>query len=379
MKRAGTVTLAVLGLATLFVGQGAHAMGKKATQAGPFLVASDVPAKQTELLLGDIQALRSLNIQVEDAELARVLKLEKASAASLYQWLNERVNYVVGEKFIFEKSAKIVQKNYHYPSSELPDTFADGTQLKNGHPLGQEGELTTVMSNEGAMGYFAGRLKGVLVGLKIPGAGIVNLTSPRAGVIQIGPGLFRPLTRSEDGNGSVTSIAGSYSRLSTFFHEARHSDGNGKSLSFMHAKCPVGHDYAGAYACDRNLNGPYTVGALTEKTFLKNCKTCTKAEKEALKLSYLDSKYRVMTFKPEVPADLAMEYDSLKAAALGCEFFLEGRAPEEYPEPAKLPAICRQMPALQALLGNIDAGNVMPGVKSTEWDETPEGSFQSKP
>ena len=53
---------------------------------------------------------------------------------------------------------------------------------------------------------------------------------------------------------------------------------------------------AGAYACDENLNGPYTVGALMTTEMLKACDdSCSEREKEILKLIALDSAGRVMT------------------------------------------------------------------------------------
>lgn len=109
-----------------------------------------------------------------------------------------------------------------------------------------------------------------------------------------------------------SAMANSLGRMAVFFHEARHSDGNGKSLGFFHAVCPSGHDFQGSYACDRNLNGPYSIGAQMMKEFIKNCDECSVSEKEQMRLRYLDSMNRVLDNTPKIKENVDAEITSLK-------------------------------------------------------------------
>ena len=139
-----------------------------------------------------------------------------------------------------------------------------------------------------------------LIGIKFRGVGRVPITSPRTGIIQIGDGLFHDgFFREELPKDSVVRKV---FRIQTFFHEARHSDGTGKSIGFLHALCPPGHAYAGVNACDRNSNGPYTVGALMIEQLEKACPNCSTLEKETLQMLKLDGRSRIIPQKDGQPA-----------------------------------------------------------------------------
>jgi hypothetical protein len=142
------------------------------------------------------------------------------------------------------------------------------------------------MLNVGAGIYNAGKSIQRLGHLDVWGTGPVYVTSPRAGLIQLGdPDLF----------GETSDISPAYSAflLTVLFHEARHSDGNRKTAGFLHAICPDG-TYQGLAACDRNLNGPYSVEAALMKSFIANCDSCQAGHVEKLKLILADTLSRII-------------------------------------------------------------------------------------
>jgi hypothetical protein len=148
------------------------------------------------------------------------------------------------------------------------------------------------MSNLGAGLYLMAKQRQILLAMRRSDGKIIPVTSPRVGLVQIGEGLF---FKKFQVNPEVPGApANSVSRLSTIFHEARHSDGHGESLSFGHAYCPSGHAYEGYPACDRNLNGPYTIGAQMLKTLTQGCGDCSIKEKTILKAIEADSRSRVL-------------------------------------------------------------------------------------
>lgn len=247
----------------------------------------------------DLKLLSAFKFKGDTAEEnLKLLGLSSLNAATAEDWLEERVNYVIEEnalsplKLLLKKSIFVERENVNFPNPGiLPHALATSH-------MSEEEEGIVVMSNIGAGLYMAGKAERKVYGMKISRgllkSGLkVAVESPRTGIIQIGEGLFaREVTVN---NNNPDSIANSINRLGTFFHEARHSDGNAKSLGFAHVKCPAGHDMEGAYACDENLNGPYTVGAVMTAEMLKGCNdSCTEREKEILKIIILDSQGRVL-------------------------------------------------------------------------------------
>jgi hypothetical protein len=247
-------------------------------------------------------------------ESLKVMGLSKIDSETTSAWLNERVNYVIEEKalsffnLVFKRAIFVERSGVTFPnSSSIPYSteMLTAEELANQN-IDHEGNSGSdaqkgfvVMSNIGAALYLNGKQEGKVYGLKVSKGFLhksekVAVESPRAGIIQIGEGLFSPelaVNRKDD-----NALANTISRLATFFHEARHSDGNGKSLSFSHAVCPEGHDYAGSAACDENLNGPYTVGRVMMTEMMNSCdnQTCSAADKEILNLMIVDYASRVL-------------------------------------------------------------------------------------
>lgn len=83
-------------------------------------------------------------------------------------------------------------------------------------------------------------------------------------------------------------------RLSTLFHEARHSDGNRKSNSwgFDHTLCPAGSVHSGLLACDLFSNGPTKIGYYYLKVALENCASCSTVGKDLIRMALIDQKNR---------------------------------------------------------------------------------------
>lgn len=235
----------------------------------------------------------------------KTMGLFSLNAASVTDWLNQRVNYVVSENalslfnLLVKRVVYVERENVDFPNSHIIPHSMQNEIRKNYVESGFNAEEGfTVMSNIGTALYVGGKNERQVYGMKISRGLLrksekVAVTSPRAGIIQIGEGLFAPeLTVNRE---NEEALSNSIFRLGTFFHEARHSDGNGVSLGFMHSLCPAQHDYAGQPACDENLNGPYTVGALIMAEMAKTCEdSCTEKDKETLKLMVIDSANRVM-------------------------------------------------------------------------------------
>lgn len=259
--------------------------------------ASDVPSDQKKLLNSDLDLLKSVSFTDESNEAVNIFKTP-INGTNLELWLAQRSKIIVPESFeLSESTIKVLDRNYAFPNFEMPE-------LKAGKSTVPGGSVKTVMSNIGSALYLISKKSSALLGVEVNGVGKIAGTTPRIGLIKIGDGMFMPLMRKSGGT-DFQSYANSLSRLSVFFHESRHSDGNGKSLGFVHAICPEGHNYAGYNACDENLNGPYTIGAIFTKSTVNNCEKCSEGEKEALRNQYADSFNRVIP-EVEVPVDSAI-------------------------------------------------------------------------
>lgn len=256
----------------------------------------------------DMSILDGLQFKEVNPRVLEVMGLTTLNASTATKWLNNRVKYVIEEdalsilKLLFKKTIYLEQSNVSFPNGDVlpysqnPENQSKATTIVPSFT--SEKKSVVIMANMGAALYLGGKSSNNLYGMKISRGFLkksikVTIDSPRAGIIQIGEGLF--LQKYSVNFKNENAYANSINRLATFFHEARHSDGNATSLSFAHSKCPATHELAGLDACDENLNGPYSVGALMTIELIKACDTnCTEREKEMLKLNALDSAGRVM-------------------------------------------------------------------------------------
>jgi hypothetical protein len=251
----------------------------------PITYDASVPEDQKALLQSDLNRLATLDIK--DMKDANLMDIPDFTPSSLYTWLSDRVKYIVGENY---------DKNKITSASQLALGNLFNAPFFNDD---NTGKVKTVMSNMSAGIYMDNRSTRTVVAIDINGQK-VNVTSTRAGVIQIGEGLFTIDSYHEDD----TSAGRENSRLGTLIHEGRHSDGNftgatgeNGSLSFGHAMCPdtgITSGYKGRYACDRFLNGAYPVGGLFLKKELSVCFDCTLKARINMMLEIADQYSRVL-------------------------------------------------------------------------------------
>lgn len=282
-----------------------------------------IPKAQREKLSQDVKVLKSFQMrEAADEETLKILDIKNLENATMVKWLADRVQYIVEDKDIEKFKLSASRENFVYPyPGQFPDIDLSGMEMNIEIPLrpvSDDAAGVTVMSNIGTAFYFIGKLSDQLLRLRIR-VGLlkferIDITSPRVGVLQIGEGLF--MDRFDFNRENPKALSNSLNRLSTLFHEARHSDGHGAHLGFFHAICPMGHPFAGEAACDKNLNGPYAVGAQVVKEFAKNCVSCNESEIEQMKLSFLDSRSRMITetVTPILTAEQQLELDEIDAA-----------------------------------------------------------------
>lgn len=278
-------------------------------------LSSKIKKSQKKAIKSDLSVLEKFSFSKEGSDdFLKVFDLKSLTSSALEEWLDQRVSWVIPQTDF--KKLKLIDAGFVvYPNkNELPEIETPTVK--------PTGKGVVVMSNIGTAIYYIGKQSSKRMGVKIS-RGLfkskeeVMLDSPRAGVIQIGEGLF--MRRMQVNRQKDNSVANSLGRLQTFFHEARHSDGHGKNLGFFHAVCPKGHDYAGLNACDRNINGPYTVGASLMKEFIRNCDDCTTTEKETMKIIWLDSLNRVIK-----ETEVIAENDNPEIKLLELEISLKG-------------------------------------------------------
>lgn len=261
---------------------------------GRIVIASNLTRTEQARVQSDLRYLKNSSLRLNNELVNKTLGITEANNQVLTNWLSDRLQYIVGKSK--DLDALLVDSNeqvaYENPNV-LPDTILDiAPDLKDKfRKTLSESKGTTIATNIGSLGYLLGKISQTTAkAIDVPGVGHVVMRSPRIGVIQAAAGYSISLLdffgiRGSDPNSEANKV----NRLSTLFHEARHSDGHGKSMSFMHSKCPEGHDLAGLNACDASLNGPYMVGAVTTAILATNCASCNDAEKEALRLMAMDS------------------------------------------------------------------------------------------
>lgn len=309
--------------------------------------ADTIDRGQRDLMLQDLEALKSLSFYDPQGKVAALYKVS-IDTNNMQEWLYARSKYIVPETFKTDQNTvKVIKENHIFSNPTLPT-------LEKGRSVDPGATIQVVMSNLGAGMYLGGKMQNAVFALKIPGQGEIEITSPRAGVFQVGSGLFQPLLKKSGGT-SIDGLANSLSRLSVYFHEARHSDGNGSSLLFAHAVCPEGSVYSGYNACDKNLNGPYTIGAEFTGATLHNCTSCSESEKEALRNRQADAFSRVIAEYDLFVSDSdRMASDSI---ANSCKVFADmGIDPNQYD-------FCKNL--------NPAAGTSTKQ-KATAWDDNPE-------
>lgn len=251
-------------------------------------------------------------------QMLSLMGLADASPKSLQDWFEDRVAYVVDENFDVEQHIKRVPGTFNYPNpDEFPPEWTDAQPMISAtisadvSAAGERAVASTaatskaqvVMVNLSGGVYLYGKELGSLMEVDIDGIGPVRVTSPRVGILKIGPGMFSLYQGSSAETNKIF-------QASTLFHEARHSDGNGTSTSFAHVICPVGHTYQGLLACDRAANGAYTVGATVQRALMESCTNCDESSISELQAMYLDASTRVLSGEVTLPYKKPVTYDA---------------------------------------------------------------------
>ncbi len=324
---------------------------------------SSVPADQVTSLKNDLRYLFTTPVTESDAEFLATTGLSAGTGDHLHNWIYNRVRYIVGESYDLQRNFRARPKLFFkYPKSPLPDGMS-GNSIN---------VVQIVMSNLGGAVYLTGKKADVLLGLDMDGD-LVSVKSARTGILQVGSGLFYDgfwINKTD-----VNAPSNSVSRLGTLFHEARHSDGNGKSTGFLHDICPAGHQYEGHAACEVSGNGSYTVGALSERHMVKNCSSCTTEEKTILVARIADSFNRVFDrTKAQARASLLAELASAKQLL---EMYQTGTWPRSMRAQvdAEIRTLRAKVTALEAQLANL---TITPDVRPASLDPRAEGSFKEE-
>lgn len=276
------------------------------TNATTIILAKNIKPNITEVLNQDLELLKRFSfLNADNPQLLSMIDLTHFSNESITTWLEERIRYVVSADITspvnlkLKRSIYIVEKNVIYPNADLAPLSSESL-LKNKTTPEEEMDNSNVqLSNIGASLYLSGKNEKILYGIKIPYGTLgsskkIVVNSPRVGIVQIGASFITTLINPS--KKKIKAWSNSIFRLGTLFHEARHSDGNGHSLAFVHAVCPRGHAYEGARACDENLNGPYTIGAHMIAEMAKECDVnCSVMDKETLLLATYDYFGRVLS------------------------------------------------------------------------------------
>jgi hypothetical protein len=253
-----------------------------ATSSGNIYFDEALTPKERGAFVNAMDYLDHSGMRNADPSLLKMMA-SNGSSANVRAWLEDRVQYIVNNDTDGSKLGKSELDGFVYPN---PNVY--------GSPDGKfgvsEDAPQTIMLNVGAALYTLGKQQGFVWAINGDGMGIKLMTSPRTGVLMVGDGLF--MSPSKYAN--FVKIF----HLGTLLHEARHSDGNGKTTGFFHSNCtstdPDMAPYKGKPACDHSNNGPYTIGALATQTFMKSCASCSVTEQNALYGLYLDYKSRVI-------------------------------------------------------------------------------------
>lgn len=256
---------------------------------------SNVSAQRKEALNEAVSFIHKFPLSEKDSSSEKLMKLMKISDVhpeTLQKWMEERVHVVIDEKTHPSSDLVYTDSTLAYPEADQLPNILEDEKLNM-----EKDDAQVMMSNMGVAAYLEGKVKKKLGKLILAGIGEIPVMSPRVGLLQIGAGLF-----ADEGK-NLQNVLLAAVRAKTLFHEARHSDGHGKTVGFLHTKCPSGHDYANMYACDASKNGPYMIGAEMLKGFLEACQySCTELTKTALKVTYFDNLDRVLS-KYQLPSD----------------------------------------------------------------------------
>lgn len=244
-----------------------------------FSYANDVPSYQQWMMESDLKYLERVPGTLSSPFLAQIMKHQEFGAGHLLAWLEGRMKIITGAAFRLNVSVVGGESVQEEEDFAFAQTDAVDSRSK------------VLLTNFGGPIYAAGKRRNLFYQVEVPGFGNVLVDSPRVGLVRVTDALFESIrSRSRKADDSLHAIF----RLHNYFHEARHSDGNGESLTMPHVQCPEGHPYAGRYACDYPVNGAYRVGSEVLSALVNKCTDCSQEEKDILGLFRLDEMSRIL-------------------------------------------------------------------------------------
>lgn len=257
-----------------------------------FQYSKEVTSEQRRIIENDFRLFKSSPLADPTGELSRLFHLENLETSELESWLSNRAKIIIDANHpINEGTIEVLDKfiiNWKKKQSKL------GAETK---PENLKTNIKTMMQNVGTSLYKFGKEHDLKLGLQVQGLGLTEIQSPRVGLIQIGEIFFSNLY-SNGTDADLSDFIHMIHRITTLFHEARHSDGENSSLGFLHAQCPTGHDYEGSFACDKMANGPYRIGAQIMDSLTRACDNCSEGEKAFLMILRNDNLSRLLTDFP---------------------------------------------------------------------------------
>jgi hypothetical protein len=235
---------------------------------GSIFIDESVSDSAYDKLKADFEIFKNFQFKRVSPEFERFFHVKPATSSNLMNWLTQRVHYIVGPSFdsmarTRELNAPVKFSHPYVPLDRIGRVEYPAQSFK------------FEALNIGAGLYDYGKSIHKMVQLKLTSGQLVDITSPRVGIVELGrlPYFDQPIIGHPDS--ALSERVKSFKRLATLFHEARHSDGAGKALGFRHIQCPAGSEMAGEYACDSMGNGAYKAEALMLEAFDTNCLDCT--------------------------------------------------------------------------------------------------------
>jgi hypothetical protein len=222
----------------------------------------DFDRSERKTINDDLEWLRAQKLSTKNLKTAQnILNVPFKTGSDLHAWLLTRVRRLTYSLSELEINPQTIQENVIYPFADVEATVLE-KPWGSGVNLPRQGpdRVRNYATNYSAVQYTDAKYYRELFQLDtIPGLGKVMINSPRTGIVNID---FTFFTDPNYYGHKVLqdSLALRIFRLSVLFHEARHSDGHGESLSFPHSVCPKGHHFEGLTSCDDTENGSYSVG-----------------------------------------------------------------------------------------------------------------------
>ena len=254
---------------------------------GGFTFGSDLTAGQVKIIKDDIDFMFQLPLMADHYGLSQMTEMKTVSGPDIHNWILNRLRFFISEGVNPDHLFSLTKQFYAYENSAMMPKLKSGISGTN-----QENDIGSVIAtNIGGSIYIIGKKQQTL-GMATVNGKSMPVLSPRVGIVQV------PNTFFEGSEDASKQLIGRLLRITTLFHEARHSDGNGLSLGFLHDVCPKGDLLEGKLACDKMENGSYGLEARLQRVLSRNCVSCKTEDVEILRLMSLQNFSRLILSAP---------------------------------------------------------------------------------